>query len=104
MSDPEWMKYWTPADSRQAASEGWDLFDCEGSENGTPQLQTSENLEGEDVFTDDGQAWMWVKTNASLGGALHQKALILCREYNFDEYEAIMLEEGDVEVSLPTEF
>jgi hypothetical protein len=37
---------WEDTHSEAATAEGWDIFDCEGSENGPWQVQKIDDLEG----------------------------------------------------------
>lgn len=54
-------------------TEGWDIFECDGSANHTPfQLQ---KVDEEDVFVDDCDAWRHVVRNATNGSPLHVAAL-----------------------------
>jgi hypothetical protein len=86
---------WTDADHDAANSEGWDLFDCDGSENGPVQLCKIDDPEAwaEDrgvtitqTWQADNEAWVYVWTNPS---DLHTKALAMVKAENPVEYEAI---------------
>jgi hypothetical protein len=86
---------WTRADSLAANTEGWDLFDCDGSDNGPLQLCKIDEPElwAEDrgvvisrTWEDDTDAWVFVARNPS---DLHGKALALVQRANPVEREAI---------------
>jgi hypothetical protein len=84
------MIEWTNEDSRAAYDEGWDIFDSEGSQNGPWQIQKFDDPDsGPQVFTEDTDAWVQVRTRASEGSALHIKALAFLRQYNPQEADAI---------------
>lgn len=48
---------WTVAQSLEARAAGWDIFDCDGSDNGRVQLCRCDEAE---VFEDDNAVWAHV--------------------------------------------
>jgi hypothetical protein len=48
-------------DNTQANSEGWGIFDCDGSSNGPWQLQKCDEL---GIFEFDSDAWLFVYNKA----------------------------------------
>ena len=62
------MISWTRSDSIAATAEGWDVFECIGSDNGPWQLQRDDELE---VFEDDPAAWVHVWDKAMRESPLH---------------------------------
>lgn len=86
---------WTTEDSEAANAEGWDLFDCDGSDNGPLQLCKIDDPEMwredrkvviEQTWEEDNEAWVFVWTNPS---PLHTKALEIIKVENPQEFEAI---------------
>ena len=77
---------WTVSDSLAAIAEGWDVCDCDGSENGRFQLCKRDDM---DAFADDTDAWVHVATRAREGSALHAQALVFVMRHNPIEYTAI---------------
>lgn len=84
---------WTPADRLAALREGWNLWDCEGSDNGRTQLCRTDSPDGEDEpgepLADDDAAFQLVVAGARAGSALHAKALRLVEKHNPGEAEVI---------------
>lgn len=71
---------------------GWSLFDCDGSENGTPQicrLDTQDDEEGLQLESDD-EAWLLVVRDALDGDRPSATALRIIREHNPGEYELVV--------------
>ena len=61
-------------DSRQAVSEGWDLFDVEGK----IEIQRIDFPDGSDpIFQDDPEAVRYVMRQAKNGSKYHQQALVI---------------------------
>lgn len=79
---------WSYADSGSASSEGWDLFQSEGSAGGPLQLQKIDDEEAAG-FSSDEEAWLHVWRQAQAGSELHTKALSVLSSDNLDEYFAI---------------
>lgn len=73
-------------DNRQAASEGWAIWECFG--DGAP-FKLCRDDEAE-VFADDGDAWAHVLTKAEEGSEYHMSALAFLREHSPEEFQAIM--------------
>lgn len=81
---------WGPEMIAAASAEGWDLFDCFGSENGPLQVQAFDcPEEGEPDITDT-QAWRLVWDGARAGSTLHRTALQLLYAENRIEYDALV--------------
>jgi hypothetical protein len=98
---------WTLADSKAARAEGWDVWDCDGSENGRFQLcRCDDDPEAERcdatgemrgaAFDDDEGAWRHVVALAREGSALHVKALAFITAQNPIEAECIAATVGPV--------
>lgn len=77
---------WTPEDSTQAIKQGWEIFWCD-NENHMFQLQA---VETENIFSNDKDAWLFVKEAAKNNDPLASKALQFLEEKANDEYKAIM--------------
>lgn len=87
---------WTTEDSAAAITEGWEIFECDGSDNGPFQICKLDAPEawagvcGVDTvppaLEDDTDAWVLVRDTES---ALHTKALAFLAQENPKEYEAI---------------
>jgi len=73
-------------DNTQAQSEGWGIFETDGSSSGPYQLQ---RMDDEEVFEDDDAAARFVQQRASYGHHYHASALEFLREHNPIEYAAI---------------
>lgn len=88
---------WTREDAMAATDEGWDIFECSGSENGPWQIQSfdcPEEWPGWDEgkpypFDGDADAWVYVWTRARGGSPLHQRALTFLAEHNPTEIQTI---------------
>lgn len=86
---------WSVDDSAAALREGWDLFECSGSDHGVVQLQRIDHpdeVEGAPnpyPFADDEDVWRHVKVRAAAGSELHRKALDALRVRNPEELERI---------------
>ncbi len=78
---------WTNENSNNASKEGWNVFDCIGSENGSFQIQRNDE---DEIFFDDKQVWLFIKEQAEKGSQLHQKALSFIKENNIAEYNSII--------------
>ena len=76
-------------DRVDAAREGWDVFECQGSKNGSPQIQSFDCPEEGDADITEEQAWELVLTKAIAGSLLHIRALALTNE-NPKEIAAIL--------------
>jgi hypothetical protein len=83
----------TEFDNRQAFSEGWGIFDCDGSENGPWQLQ---RLDEETPFPSDDEAWQYVVERAAASSPYHQCALAYLREHNRLEFYCIAKMHPDI--------
>jgi hypothetical protein len=89
---------WTHDDSWTAMQEGWDIFDCDGSDNGPYQLCVLDEPillpelgYTEPKFTGDTEAWIHVRTQArEHDSPLHQKALTFLYTHCPAEYQRIM--------------
>lgn len=86
---------WTDEDSKAANIEGWDLFDCDGSDNGPLQLckiddpelwSQDREVDIKKTWDEDTEAWVHVWNNPS---DLHTKALAILKVANPIEYQAI---------------
>lgn len=79
---------WSVDDSAAATREGWDLFECSGSEHGDFQLQRFDFPSDVDTapkpypFEEDDDVWRYVRTHAAAGSPLHRKALNILRLRN----------------------
>jgi hypothetical protein len=75
---------WSKEQSKQAESEGWDIFTCEGSVNGYYQIQM---IDEQNKFKDDVDVWeMLVKSEKKL----HIDALVFIAINNPTEFKAII--------------
>lgn len=74
-------------DNTQAFTEGWAIFDCDGSENGQWQLC---KVDEDNIFESDILAWAFVRAKAENGSAYHQSALEYLKANNMQEYLLIM--------------
>ncbi len=66
------MPTWDPEHAAAASLEGWDIFECFGSENADWQIQRDDEMA---VFADDTDAWFHVWGRAMEGSELHLRAL-----------------------------
>ena len=80
------MIEWTAKDSSDALSQGWDVFDCEGSMNGRWQICMLDEDE-DSKFDTDPEVWMWMKDHPT---PLTEKAIQFVRENNNLEYNSII--------------
>lgn len=86
---------WLAEDSAAAAREGWDLFECSGSDHGDLQLQRFdcpaevECAPDPYPFATDEDVWRHVRMRAASGSALHMKALAILGVENPDELQRI---------------
>lgn len=80
---------WTLEDRGAVAAEGWDLFDCIGSEGGPLQIQKFDDPDEGSPFEEDTDAWEHVVSEANLGSERHIRALAIIREVNPIEAKAI---------------
>lgn len=69
----------------QAFTEGWGIFDCDGSENGPWQIQ---RIDEDEKFPSDDEAWLHVAEKAKAGSAYHRGAIEFIRHHNSAEYAA----------------
>jgi hypothetical protein len=74
-------------DNGQAVDEGWSIFECFGSENGSWQLQKCDNAE---TFHTDIDAWRLVINYADAGSQYHQRALQFLKDNNPMEYDCMI--------------
>lgn len=75
-------------DNRQAASEGWAIWECLG--DGAPfKLCRDDETE---MFADDLAAWGYVVAKAEEGSEYHMRALAFLREHSPAEFQAIVNE------------
>ncbi|MEE3755212.1 hypothetical protein [Mycobacterium intracellulare] len=87
---------WLGEDSAAASREGWDLFECSGSEHGDLQLQRFdcpaevESAPDPYPFVMDADVWRHVRTRAADGSALHKKALAVLGTRNPEELQRIV--------------
>lgn len=91
------LEGWTIADSRAAITEGWDVFDCDGSDNGRFQICKRDDMTTFDI---DDDVWVHVAKRATDGSALHVRALAFIMQHNPIEYNAIS---NTVRVPVPME-
>lgn len=96
MNDPtDQEPTWLAEDHAAASREGWDLFECFGSDDGNLQLQRfdcpAEVHCAPDPypFATDVDVWRHVLTRAATGSALHVKALAILRLENPAEAQRI---------------
>lgn len=73
-------------DNTQADTEGWAIFECSGSQNGTFQICKCDD---QDTFEDDEKAWAHVVGKAREGSEYHRNALIYIRQHNPIEFHSI---------------
>ena len=90
------MSNWTNTDSAAACADGWNIFECFGSDNGPWQIQRLDEpsdwpeFHGRPYpFAEDADAWCHVWQKAEEGSALHQRALAFLGEHNPSEFDAI---------------
>ena len=89
---PLTLNDWTAEDDRAAGLEGWNLFDSDGSADGTPQVQRIDSPEpGETELDGDPDAWAILR--ADPGTPLHAKALAIIVNENPAEYARVMKQE-----------
>lgn len=90
------MTEWSDEDSKLANMEGWDIFNCEGSDNGPYQLDKIYDPEGWGAETgipvfrtweDDTDVWVFVRDTPT---ALHTRALLFLEQANPQEHKAIL--------------
>lgn len=67
----------------KSKEDGWALFECWGSDNGTPQLQRVDELA---IFETDKEALIYVINKADEGSEKHKKALMELVEKNPKEF------------------
>lgn len=81
-------------DNREAAGEGWSIFDNGGGEAGPWTLSRIDTMDDPDLpdalFDSDEAAWAFVRERADGGSAYHLGALRFLEEHNPIEYAAIM--------------
>ncbi|UBV20370.1 MULTISPECIES: hypothetical protein [Mycolicibacterium] len=86
---------WLGEDHAAASREGWDLFECSGSDHGDLQLQRFDCPDEVECaptpypFATDTDVWRHVRARAEGGSALHRKALAILRSANPDEFQRI---------------
>ena len=86
---------WLAEDHAAASREGWDLFECSGSDDGDVQVQRFdcpaevECAPDPYPFTTDADVWLHVRARAASGSALHLKALAILGVRNPDELQRI---------------
>jgi hypothetical protein len=86
----EIMEEWTSEDTEKATEEGWGLFECWGSENGSPQLQRiDEPIDRDAVFDSDESAWEFVYKGFLTGNKSHKKAFTILSKLNPKEFQLI---------------
>lgn len=74
---------WTTEDAWAASREGWDVFECWGSQNGPWQIQKFDDGDPNPLgFVEDEDAWVHVRTKAA-------EALTFLWVNNPQEIEAI---------------
>ena len=72
-------------DNTQAATEGWCISECHGSDNGPYQLQRDDEAE---VFASDDEAWLFVFRKVAEGSEYHRQAILFLEKESPFEYEA----------------
>lgn len=89
---PEFMTPpWSAAHARAALTEGWNIFESEGSAYGPWQIQRldwAEETPGAKQLEDDESAWNIVLTGTA---AHHAAALAFIRAHNPMDYETMMV-------------
>ncbi|WPE19908.1 hypothetical protein [Shinella zoogloeoides] len=70
----------------QAITEGWAIFECDGSENGPFQAMKDDD---QDVFATDDEVFVHIVARAAEGSEYHLKALEFLRVHNPIEHAAI---------------
>ena len=82
---------WTSEDSSQANLEGWDIFECRGSDSGPWQIQ---KIDDAYIFDSDIDVWKFICKRDTVFGLteLHRKALSFIKQKNKEEYKLIMNE------------
>jgi hypothetical protein len=93
------MAEWTRDDSRQANLEGWDIFNCIGSDSGDWQIQrlddlydtqlTDEEMTQLNEFENDPAVWRFVGERKT---ELHRKAMDFIAENCKEEFDRIQQE------------
>lgn len=92
---------WTEDDWLSANAEGWNIWFCDGSDNGLWQICRYDDPEGVQAdcpewgvidggFTEDADAWLQVWRRAAGGSSLHQRALDYVKAHNPPEWHAII--------------
>ena len=86
---------WTETDWQDANAEGWNIWHCDGSENGLWQICKYDEPELVDYVTDgkwetDPDVWLHVYTRAAQGSPLHQRAMDYVRIWNRPEWDSIV--------------
>lgn len=89
---------WTAEMSAAALAEGWDIFECFGSDCGPWQIQRDDS---DGRFSSDDGAWVHVLTMAARGGLIHQRAIEFVRIHNPMEYRALMRFKEDLHDETP---
>lgn len=89
--------YWTIADSDAAWKEGWDIFDCDGSENGRWQICRIDDPEDwqechklsfrPPTLSNDDDAWAIVINGEE---DHHQRALFFIQAHNKIEWKCLV--------------
>lgn len=93
---------WSLEHQQGAHAEGWDLWDCDGSENGRTQLcafDDKEEFPQAKALPEDGDAWAHVVAKARSGSDLHLHALKVVAAHNPIEAASIEKHTG---YSIPT--
>jgi len=75
--------------------QAWDIFDCSGSDDGTPQIQRDDarGLVGIG-FASDPEAWRHVALAALAGRDRELRALSIVRHHNRPEFDRIVNQIG----------
>ncbi len=88
------MADWSQEDAAAADREGWNIFLTAGAYGHDEyELERTDDPVadgGEPKFANDSDAWLHVRTQASAGSALHQRALAFLEAEAPDEYRQIM--------------
>ena len=96
MSDDLFDTYntgWSQADWTLAFSEGWNIWHCDGSDNGEWQVckyDEPDLFDGMPEWDEDTDVWAHVYERAARGSVTHQRALNYVKRWNPMEYDCIV--------------
>jgi len=78
---------WPAWCNTQAHVEGWNLWSCDGSDYGSPQICRNDEME---IFEEDTDAWWHVLQHARGGSQCHKIALEVLKKHNPKEYNCVI--------------